>query len=107
MGGTGALADRTKEHLSPSDRGVIMMRQKMFEQMDVVAEGGDPKCTFRDPDANYRLRLPYPNVQTAGGGQREPRFPFLAGMPPEIEDVYRQVKATWTQEAAQPSGSRT
>jgi 5,5'-dehydrodivanillate O-demethylase len=96
--GQGAVADRGKEHLSPSDRGVVMMRQKMFEQMDLVAEGGDPKATFRDPGTNHRVRLPYPNVRTGPGGPPGSlnRFPFLAGMPPEVEAAFRQVKATWS-----------
>jgi 5,5'-dehydrodivanillate O-demethylase len=101
--GQGARADRSKEHLSPSDRGVIMMRQKLLEQMDVVAEGGDPKNTFRDPEANRRVPLPHPHVQGPGGVARA--FPFLAGMPSEIEEVYRQVKATWIGEGA-PAGPR-
>ena len=40
--GQGTIADRTKEHLGKSDRGVIMMRKRMFEQMDAVAAGRDP-----------------------------------------------------------------
>jgi len=93
--GQGAVADRTLEHLSPSDRGIIMMRQKMFEQMDVVARGGDPKCTFRNPEANRALPLPYPQVSTQGRPPGDPRFPFLSGQPAEIAEVYRQVKETW------------
>ncbi len=93
--GQGALADRTREHLSLSDRGVIMMRDKMFEQMDLVAEGGDPKCTFRDPETNHALPLPHPRTATVGGRPDGARFPFLAAQPPEVAEVYRQVKATW------------
>jgi 5,5'-dehydrodivanillate O-demethylase len=100
--GQGALADRTLEHLSPSDRGIFIMRQKMIEQMDVVAEGGDPKNTFRDAETNRAVPLPHPRVGTASGGEapRAPRFPFLAGMPPEVEEAYRQVKASWESQRA-------
>lgn len=94
--GQGAVADRTQEHLSPSDRGVIMMRQRMVEEMAVVAGGGDPKCTFRDPDTNRALSLPYAQSPTAQIGTR-PDFPFLVGQPPEIEDVYQRVKTTWSE----------
>jgi 5,5'-dehydrodivanillate O-demethylase len=93
--GQGALADRSREHLSPSDRGIILMRDKMFEQMDLVAEGGDPKCTFRDPAVNRALPLPHPHINTAGGRPDPTRFPFLAGQPPGIAEVFHQVKATW------------
>lgn len=102
--GQGAVADRTLEHLSPSDRGVIMMRQKMFEQMDLVAEGGDPKNTFRDPATNRALPLPHPRVPGQGGGPGGARFPFLVGQPSEVAEVYRQVKATWGKAGPQPAG---
>ncbi|MSQ22977.1 MAG: aromatic ring-hydroxylating dioxygenase subunit alpha [Chloroflexi bacterium] len=96
--GQGALADRSLEHLSPSDRGVILMRQKMFEQMDVVAEGGDPTNIFRDPALNRELQLPHPRTGTSGGPvTASPRFPFLAEQPSEIAEIYRQVKAGWGQ----------
>jgi 5,5'-dehydrodivanillate O-demethylase oxygenase subunit len=96
--GQGDVADRTKEHLSPSDRGIIMMRERMFKDMDVVAEGGDPKATFRDPATNQRVTLPNPNTRT-GAPPRFNRFPFLYGMPPEVEEVYRRVKESWNEPA--------
>jgi 5,5'-dehydrodivanillate O-demethylase len=45
----GAIADRTQEHLGTSDAGVIMLRRMFFENMDIVANGGDPIGTVRDP----------------------------------------------------------
>lgn len=104
--GQGARADRTLEHLSPSDRGIIMMRQKMFEEMDRVAHGEDPKCTFRPGVAPAVQELPHPNAIT-GSGQpnRDIRFPFLAGQPPEVEKVYRKVRETWL-ETKEPALAR-
>jgi 5,5'-dehydrodivanillate O-demethylase oxygenase subunit len=104
--GQGAIADRTKEHLSPSDRGIIMMRQRLLEEADLVAEGGDPKATFRDPEQNRVVQLPNPNTNTASTAgsdaarARLTRFPFLYGMPEEVEELYKQVKATWNQDPA-------
>jgi 5,5'-dehydrodivanillate O-demethylase len=40
--GQGTIADRTKEHVGESDRGVLMMRRKLLEQADLVARGGEP-----------------------------------------------------------------
>ena len=37
--GMGAILDRSKEHLAQSDRGVILMRQRLFEAMDAVQRG--------------------------------------------------------------------
>lgn len=45
----GRISDRTKEHLGRSDLGVIMLRKLYAEQMDAVARGEDPMCTYRTP----------------------------------------------------------
>jgi len=81
--GQGRIADRTREHLGESDRGVLLMRKRMFEQLDVVAAGGDPMGTIRDPEANRRVHLPMIGDRPPSG-DRAPEFPFLAGQPPEI-----------------------
>ena len=41
-----------------------VLYQRMLEEMDVVAEGGDPKVTFRDPEANRVVQLPHPHIRT-------------------------------------------
>jgi len=87
--GQGRVADRTREHLGESDRGVLMMRKKMFEQIDVVRSGHDPLGTIRDPAINRRVHLPLigDSPRADGDGQAgPPRFPFLAGQPQEIID---------------------
>jgi len=45
------------------------------------------------------VTLPYPGTRT-GPNPRPDRFPFLAGMPPEVEKVFREVKASWNQNGA-------
>jgi hypothetical protein len=56
--GLGALVDRTREHLSQTDAGVIMFRKKLIEQAAIVADGGDPLGTIRSPEKNRRITLP-------------------------------------------------
>ena len=46
----GSITDRSVEHLSYSDRGVVLLRRAMFEQMDRVARGEDPLGVIRDPN---------------------------------------------------------
>jgi len=46
----GPITDRTKEHLSYSDRGVALLRKVMFENMEKVKRGEDPLGVFRDPN---------------------------------------------------------
>jgi 5,5'-dehydrodivanillate O-demethylase len=59
--GQGALADRTKEHLGTSDRGVIMIRKRYLDDIDAMARGEDPKAIVRDPAINRRIDLPIVN----------------------------------------------
>lgn len=45
----GFIADRTKEHLAESDRGIIMLRGMFKDAIKEVAEGRDPKGVIRGP----------------------------------------------------------
>ena len=53
----GAVAPRSLEHLAESDRGVILFRRLLREQMEIVERGGEPIYVFRDPAQNVYLRL--------------------------------------------------
>ncbi len=65
--GQGRIADRTKEYLSSSDRGIVMMRRRYFEEIKKVAEGKDPKGVIRDPKATECIDLPVVG-RTMGAG---------------------------------------
>jgi 5,5'-dehydrodivanillate O-demethylase len=56
--GQGRIADRTQEHLSPSDRGVILMRKRFFDDLERIERGEDPKGIIRDPAINHNIQLP-------------------------------------------------
>ena len=61
----GQIADRTDETLGRSDRGIILYRRLLEEQMALVEDGVDPLNVFRDPDENRDL-----NLQTEGVSAR-------------------------------------
>jgi 5,5'-dehydrodivanillate O-demethylase len=46
--GPGRIADRTREHLGTSDRGIILFRKMLREAIDAVARGEDPLGVSRD-----------------------------------------------------------
>jgi len=48
----GPITDRTQEHLGAADRGIVMLRRLLREQIDVVINGGEPMGVVRDPDKN-------------------------------------------------------
>jgi 5,5'-dehydrodivanillate O-demethylase len=56
--GQGTIADRTKEHLGQSDRGVLMLRRRFLEELDRLSQGHDPKGLIRDPQLNECVSLP-------------------------------------------------
>jgi 5,5'-dehydrodivanillate O-demethylase len=56
----GTIVDRTQERLGDTDRGVIMYRNLLKAQIDIVEQGGDPINTFRDPAENQCIDLPVP-----------------------------------------------
>jgi len=40
-----------------SDRGIILYRKMLAEQIEVVHSGGEPMNTVRDPDKNVMIEL--------------------------------------------------
>ncbi|AOZ09343.1 aromatic ring-hydroxylating dioxygenase subunit alpha [Cupriavidus malaysiensis] len=56
--GQGPVTDRTRENLGASDKGIAMIRRRLFDDIDAVAQGRDPKGVIRDAHANRRLILP-------------------------------------------------
>jgi 5,5'-dehydrodivanillate O-demethylase len=56
--GQGRIADRTREHLGASDRGIGLLRRRLFNDLDAVAAGRDPSAIRRDPASNVRVELP-------------------------------------------------
>ncbi len=56
--GQGRIADRSKEYLAASDRGIVMMRKRYFEEIEKVRRGEDPKGVVRDEAAAACIELP-------------------------------------------------
>jgi 5,5'-dehydrodivanillate O-demethylase oxygenase subunit len=54
----GPVFDRTTELLGTSDRGVVMWRKLLLEQIAEVAAGRDPVGVIRDPSLNEVVRVP-------------------------------------------------
>jgi 5,5'-dehydrodivanillate O-demethylase len=120
--GVGALVDRTRERLSPSDAGVIMFRRRLLEQARLVADGVDPMGVIRSPERNRRITLPGPRKNYGVHGEG---LPGMAGdddvmlraflpfdLPAEIKAsvteamsklVQGRRPATWKTKARRPS----
>jgi 5,5'-dehydrodivanillate O-demethylase len=99
--GQGRVTDRSKENLGASDRGIAMLRRRLFEDLDAVAAGRDPKGLIRDPERNRRVLLPSDSRSFFLDGlpledyRRHPKwhkllthFIFHAGQPTEVKEAY-------------------
>jgi 5,5'-dehydrodivanillate O-demethylase len=53
----GPVAERHLERLGESDKGVILFRRLLGEQLEKMAEGVDPMNVFRDPARNQTVNL--------------------------------------------------
>lgn len=100
--GQGVIADRSLEHLGESDRGVIQIRKRLLDDLDVVAAGRDPMAVIRDSAANHRVHLPIIPRPPAENGPRP--FAFLAGQPDAVRNELQRV---WEDCESAPVGLST
>jgi 5,5'-dehydrodivanillate O-demethylase len=64
----GPVTPRWTEHLGESDKGLILYRRLLREQMKIVEDGGDPMNTFRDPAKNVSIHVPTESDDPNWGG---------------------------------------
>jgi len=109
--GQGTIADRTKENLSASDRGIAMIRRRFFDDMDRVAAGQDPKGVIRNTTENQRVPLPNAELRSIQDGYTtaeilgSPRlkllftsYIFQAGQPQEVRRQFADAMGIEPQE---------
>ena len=53
--GQGPITDRTTEHLASSDKGIMLYRKLLLENIEVAMKGDDPICVIRDPGQNFPM----------------------------------------------------
>jgi len=100
--GQGRIANRSQEHLGQSDRGILMLRKRFFDELDALEEKRDLKGVIRDPEANECVRLPIAHRSVFVDGLtldellRHPIFSaqlkgyvFQAGQPEKIRREYQ------------------
>jgi len=55
----GAIADRTRENLGSTDKGIAIYRRVLRREIKKMAQGHDPMGLVRDPARNQRIDLPH------------------------------------------------
>ena len=99
--GQGEIADRSKELLAPSDRGIVMARRRFLSDLEALENGKDPKAIVRDATINERIVLPVADRRTLIEGRTRAEYlkdplarralqgyVFQAGQPPEVRDEF-------------------
>jgi len=93
--GQGRIADRTKEFLAASDKGIVMMRKRYFDDMKRVASGQDPKGVIRDAELAQCVPLALIGRTTGAGDLTKAQWkthPFLKGRLIDHRHCYGQPK---------------
>jgi 5,5'-dehydrodivanillate O-demethylase len=101
--GQGRIADRTKENLGASDLGIAMMRKRLFDELDAVAQGREPKGVVRSSNVARCVELPNITKKTSTEGiplAEYPNYPLLNarlkgfrhcfGQPAEVRRAFEQ-----------------
>jgi 5,5'-dehydrodivanillate O-demethylase oxygenase subunit len=101
--GQGTIADRSQEHLGSSDKGIVMIRRRFFDEMERIAAGGEAKGTIRDPARNKRVELPTMDRDSLTVGLTkaeilaDPRkrlmstsYIFQAGQPADVREKFAE-----------------
>jgi 5,5'-dehydrodivanillate O-demethylase len=66
----GEIANRSEEKLGLSDKGVILYRQLLKQEMEKSQRGEDPMNVFRDPAKNAYIRLSLEDAKLNSGSFR-------------------------------------
>ena len=61
----GAIANRSIEKLGESDKGIILFRRQLQQQLAIIEDGGQPMNVFRDPEQNVCIDLPWEGQEDA------------------------------------------
>jgi hypothetical protein len=51
----GSISDRTTEHLGTSDKGILLYRKVILENIERVQRGEDPMAVVRDYEVNFPM----------------------------------------------------
>jgi 5,5'-dehydrodivanillate O-demethylase len=99
--GQGTIADRTKENLGASDRGIALIRRRLLADLEALRDGRDPKAIVRDASVNERIDLPIAKREVLVDGLSRAEYmthpltkpvvagyPFQTGQPDEIRRAF-------------------
>jgi 5,5'-dehydrodivanillate O-demethylase len=99
--GTGII-DRSIEKLGESDRGVILYRKLLKDQMQIVQDGGEPMNVFWEASQNERIDIPYESYPMTPDSGPYPRSGNRSRYSPNIdwlEGIYESCREALKEQA--------
>ncbi|MSQ28301.1 MAG: aromatic ring-hydroxylating dioxygenase subunit alpha [Dehalococcoidia bacterium] len=91
----GPIAERNREKLGESDKGIILFRRLIRDQIKALQEGKTPMNVFRDAKEASYVRLPLENVTFGVKHGKRPNYvPGEAGWSAD-QSLIEQTLATW------------
>lgn len=101
----GEIAERDLEKLGESDRGIILFRQMLKEQLGRVERGEDPMNVFRDQAIASCVNLPVERIKF--GATKIPTYvPTEAGYSADAEKI-NAVLGSWSGWPGEPLGAHS
>jgi len=103
----GPVAERNREKLGESDKGIILYRRLIKQQLDRMAQGQDPMNVFRDAAAAKYVALPLEHITYGVKNPRRPSYvPAEAGWSTD-RPLIDATLATWDQGVSAADGAGT
>jgi 5,5'-dehydrodivanillate O-demethylase oxygenase subunit len=100
----GEVALRNLEKLGESDAGVILFRKMLKQQTELVLDGGEPMCVFREPGSEIVTDVPLERIKFgAKTVQRWPEYNSAEGEPSSDADLINTVLATYADVDPEPA----
>jgi len=66
----GSIADRSQEKLGESDKGILLYRRMLRQQLALIEDDGEPMNVFRNPEHNVCIDLPWEGREDPWGYTR-------------------------------------
>jgi len=103
----GPIAERNREKLGESDKGIILFRRLIKQQLEALAAGRPPMNVFRNAAEASYVRLPLEHITYGVKNPRRPNYvPAEAGWSAD-RGLIEATLATWDQHAPAPSDAAT
>jgi 5,5'-dehydrodivanillate O-demethylase oxygenase subunit len=100
----GDIALRNLEKLGESDAGIIMFRQMLKQQIELVRDGGEPMCVFREPGSDIVTDVPLEHIKF-GAKKKIRTMTYVPGEAGYSDDagLIEQVLRTYAEQEREPA----